>query len=151
MPDASTVFTVSTTGITGTAAPVRAAAAIARAMRGGRERASGVMNQHEIRPPRRQRLETGPNRCLPGRTAEDRRQQRKPGAGGLVEARIVPVDHGLNRGDPLMPGKQTRLGWIAGRLPTVRYCLGTSPPARSPRPAATTTAATIPVMGGSEK
>ena len=42
--------------------------------------------------------------------------------------------------------KIARLWRRTGTLPSVRYCFGRSPPARRPRPPATTTAATFPVM-----
>src|SRR5215467_5559158 len=43
-----------------------------------------------------------------------------------------------------------RLGRITGSLATRRYCLGSPLPARRPRPAATTIAATMPAMSVSK-
>src|SRR5215831_10125636 len=53
----------------------------------------------------------------------------------------------------LIPGwlaSAARLGRITGSLATTRYCLGSPPPARRPRPAATTIAATMPAMSVSK-
>src|SRR5271170_3586160 len=44
------------------------------------------------------------------------------------------------------PRNATRVGRSIGSPAISRYCLGTSPPARSPRPPATTMAATVPVI-----
>ena len=53
---------------------------------------------------------------------------------------IQPIDDIKYLSDDRLAGRMT------GSPKTCRYCLGKSPPARSPRPAATTTAATLATM-----
>ena len=73
--------------------------------RGG-ERTSGIVDKHEVRPPRAERLEAGADRSLPRRPAKDRRQQIKPGRRRRKKRRIVPVDDGLHHGNAAMLNEQ---------------------------------------------
>ena len=143
-PPASTRLMVSVTSSAGMAAPVSPQATMARdtssAEQNGRA-ASWTSTMSGARA--LERLEAGPHRGLPRRAARHRRQQpqalggrrrRSRRSSGWITACTAPIWPCQANSD--------RLDRITGSPANCRYCLGKSPPARSPRPAATITAAT---------
>ena len=115
--------------------------------RGRRERPRCVVDQHDVGLAGGERLQPGADRILPGRAAEYRRT-----AAGTrpMERSKVSWSSGWMTGCTSAisrcPENIASERSIAVPPGIRRYCLGTPPPARMPRPAATTTAATVPAI-----
>ena len=91
----------------------------------------------------RERLQPGPHRALTRCRTRHRAAPDEPRGGGGKAGGVVRMDHRQHQIDLRMAAR-IRAGSPApsGEPPITLYCLGKSSPARVPRPAATTTAAT---------
>ena len=111
---------------------------------GGGERPRRVVHQHDrgaMRAP-------APRGRRAPRPAGSRRRRPAAGASGPWRPRRTGAPSsgwitGWTSAISAWPAKIARLWRSTGTPPRARYCLGRSPPARRPRPAATTTAATL--------
>jgi hypothetical protein len=109
---------------------------------GGADEGPGaVMDEHEVGFPAAQRLEPARHRGLARRAAGDRAGQGQVAHRLVVERPVVLADDHLDMGDSRM--SQEGLDSVAQHRLAADpwYCLGRSPPARTPAPAATMTAA----------
>ena len=80
------------------------------------------MNEDEFRLVHSQRLETGANGNLPGRSSKDRGEHVKTGSGTVVEVPVVRVDHRLDERDFCMSSKQSQARayrGTAGQIPVL--------------------------------
>ena len=147
------VLIVSVTSSAGMAAPVSPQATMARETSSAEQNGRAASCTSTMSGARAaQRLEAGPHRGLPRRPARHRapaaavpwrRPRKSPRSSGWMTACTAPIWPCQANSD--------RLDRITGSPANCRYCLGKSPPARSPRPAATTTAATEGPMPNSDQ
>ena len=107
------------------------------------ERPRGVVHQHDVRGARASASRPARTEACRVAPPDTGAQQPQALGGGLIGAAIVGWITGCTSIDLGVPGEQragsTRITGSPRQLPIL---LGQMPPARSPRPAATTTAAT---------
>ena len=115
-------------------AGLRAGGDRARHQRGRAERPRRVVDQHDVRGARAQRLQAGPHRGLPGRAAEHRRQQFQALGGGLIRSHVVGMDDRLHGADLAMPGKQRKARPDHGLAGQGSVLLGQIAPGARPAP-----------------